>query len=75
MIVIEINHMAMIITARRDTIITMPIIGQADIDLTGPTAQTMTIEVGVIIHPPIIAGMKAKVEAQVDILDHPGMIE
>ena len=75
MIVIEINHMAMIITARRDKIIMMHTIGQADIDLTGPTTQTVTIEVGVIIHQPIIAGMKAKVEAQVDILDHPGMIE
>ena len=75
MIIIEINHMVMIITARRDTTITMPIIGQADIDLTGPTAQTVTIEVGVIIHPPIIAGMKAKVEAQVDIQTHLGTLE
>ena len=73
--ILDINHMAMKIPVRRNNIITMHTIGQADIDLTGPTAQTVTIEVGVIIHQPIIAGMKAKVEAQVDILDHPGMIE
>ena len=75
MIIIEINHMAMKITVRRNNIITMHTIGQADIDLTGPTTQTVTIEVGVIIHPPTIAGVKAKVEAQVDIQTHPGTLE
>ena len=75
MIVIETNHIVTITTAKIDNIITTHIIGQADTDLTGPTAWIETIEVGVIIHLPTMAGAKAKVEAQADILDHPVMIE